>query len=615
VEQELQRLPSLSTSTPAGGDEDHPISSTVILPVVSDILGRRLLRPHLALFLASLVERLSDPVASSARGASAVLAGLLVSRGPELYSHAEELTAKLLWQLAAMAEDGCGETRVRALTSMRTLAALDVQRVCDVLLALPVAGPAQPRGLDETLASVWRVTTQEAVLASEVLLHLVGALRTPQIFVESYNVAAKRLQRVARHKPVAAVVGLDSMFRMKEMESVCQGEFASVFVPLLAALCSYVGIMTSEAPETAAKESNRKAGGSVPKVLRAADSPTSGSRNRSSVSFIPFDAAKSALSAFLRSKGCYSVARTAENQFPVDLNQKNDLHGLSLAVCQLYDGIIHDGPQFLSQLAASLESLLLEGYFGRRLTSVAFSVQLLRSEAPGVELALRRGAVANLLSSLQHERELMDGARREVQADAADASSASQRSPRSPSRIDSDGEDAERAAVERRRTECNVLRRLSLKGLARLRDDPGGGAAGLLPSVLSAFLDILSDDPGGVSLAALTGLADLFAADVIGGEDARRVVGEVATRARPFFDSGANAEETAAAIRCLANMAPYAVGEARSVYCEHANGALVSLLLHADGDEDCVRHEARQAVVKLFQVFDICLFSFAFMGD
>jgi len=98
----------------------------------------------------------------------------------------------------------------------------------------------------------------------------------------------------------------------------------------------------------------------------------------------------------------------------------------------------------------------------------------------------------------------------------------------------------------------------------------------------------------------------------------------VASRARPFFDSGGGAEETAAAISCFASLAAYAIGEeSRSVYCEHANGALVSLLIHADdGLEDgavttsasatanandasttAVCQAARQALSKIFSVF------------
>jgi len=512
VEQELKGLHQLSTATPVHDDNDEPIPAVAVLNAVSDLLSRRLLRTHLVTFLASLINCLSDPVAASARGASAVLAAMLASRGRELYGHVAELTEKLLWQLVAMADEGgCGETRVRALTGMRTLAALDVEHTCEVLLMLPVVASAQTSGLEETLTGVWRVMTQETKLASDVLIHLLSVLRVPQLYTETYSVAGKRVVRVARHAPVAAVHALDAMFHMKEMEHVCQGEFSSVFVPFLSALCSYLGIQASEELSSVKGHYSKVATSSSSQSTR--DYRAADSQSLSSMS--PFGASKSALSTFLRSKGCYSVARTVENQFSLAMSDQQDLTALSSAVCQLYDGVIHDGPQFLPCLATSLEPLLStsEGCFGRRLTAVAFSVQLLRTEAPWVELSLRRSAVTNLLASLQREREIIEkGSGRQCEEDAC---------------TNSDSEEAQRTLQDARRTQANVLRRLALSGLASLQEDPGGGGDFLMPSVLSAFLGVLGDDPGGVSLAALTGLKQLLSADVVSHEDARRVLSEV----------------------------------------------------------------------------------------
>ncbi len=212
--------------------------------------------------------------------------------------------------------------------------------------------------------------------------------------------------RVARHAPVSACVALDSMLRMKEMESVCEeeGDFASHFVPLVSAACAWAGLGCSEAVKAPHFwQRDRTAGVEEPELL---DDSAAVADERSPALLGPLGAARSALAALLECRGCPTVARAAEIAFSGG-DVIDDLPDLCRAVSAVYEAIIRDAPQFLSRLLVRLQPQLTSALFGRRLAAVAFSAQLLDSSSDqgGVEATLKQKALANLLFSIRQEKE------------------------------------------------------------------------------------------------------------------------------------------------------------------------------------------------------------------
>ncbi len=522
-----------------------------------------------------------------------------------------ELAEKLLRKLMVL--EGCDETRVRALSSMRHLADLSHRDVCRRLLSLPICSPLP--GQEEALSSIWRVMAQERGLAARVLEHLVDTIEQSDLYAEDSvhfeaSASTTLVVRVARHGPVAASVAAEAMMRMREMEPVCEEvEFAYVFAPLMSAACCFAaGVQSSEAVEATEWEKRVRGEGDL-----VVDLDESLMAHEGSPALMgPLGAARAALSAYLECKGCPSVARAADAAFALDLNGSWDvskleyrLNELCRAACRVYEGVIQDAPQFLTRLASQLEPLLGHRLMGRRLAAAAFFAQVLSCEvAGGVEPSLKRSSLSCLLSLLRRERGVYDYSQTGRSDEEEEEGGQSKAGGGYMS--EETKEQTMKARAEVRRQESIALRILCLQGISAVRlglqEELGGGTENNAASVLSAFLSEIGEDfRSGLNLSALGGLKRLLSCEDLDAGDVRPVFSEIAGKVRPFFDSGGGAAECAAAIQCFSLLPQFAAGSSSSSYAfsEHAHGAMVSLLVHCSDEETPVRRASREGMARI----------------
>ncbi len=441
-EEEYKRLTTLSVISPTG--DDQPVPAAEVSGVVIGLLSKKIQRRHLLPLMTGLIESMVEKIPTSARGTSVVLSSLLQTRGRELLEHVVELEEKLLRKLMVL--DGCGETRVRGLTSMRTLASLAHREVCHSLLALPVHSPLL--GQEEAVASTWRVMTQEKDLSiryrtkvtkvflttlllksnfcdffspPRVLHCLTEVIDNSDLIVESFTPKGVRCDRLASHPAVAAASALDCMLRMREMEAACgESDFAAVFVPLISAACAWARVEESEPAEPprwlkeAGAEAETKAGEDGEPLLLLPLDESAAVTGDDQLLLGPLGSARSALSAYLECKGCPSVARSVEAAFGTTWPGAGagDLGHVCRAARRVYQAVIQDGPQFLSGLSSQLQPRLSHGLFGRRLASVAFYAEVLDSDLGGVEATLKQRALSNLLFAMRREKDEEDNQRR-----------------------------------------------------------------------------------------------------------------------------------------------------------------------------------------------------------
>ena len=83
--------------------------------------------------------------------------------------------------------------------------------------------------------------TQCKPLAEFLLKHLLKKIDRSCLISEITDRNTCKTFNEVNHEPLAAIVALSLCFGTKEMESVVESEFASVFVPLLMAMASYCG--------------------------------------------------------------------------------------------------------------------------------------------------------------------------------------------------------------------------------------------------------------------------------------------------------------------------------------------------------------------------------------
>ncbi len=583
ADEATRSLTALLILSPTHSEKDErPISSATVGRAVADVLHKRIQHTQLLPLLESLVDSVLDVIPRSARGASAVLATLVEKRGNEVYAHAADLTKKLLYQLAQL--DGCDETRVRVLSCVRGLASFNRREVTAFLLSRPFVEITEDDS--EALTSVWRVLTHEPAVATEVMHQLVQAA-SKDIFEERVDRRSDKLVRCAILEPLSAVTALKTMLEMKEMDIVCEDEFAAVFVPLLSALNSYAGVQHPKAQEKKKHARGQKSSTSI--FNRGSDQDAADAADKSHVigSDSPFTVAKGALKAFLKTKGCPGPAAMVENS--IDENADDLARSLSSFNTSLFEGLMRDFPEFLSKLAPALQPLLDSQVAGRRRVAICFFSQILCTEAPGISLSMRQAALTNLLSSLRWEREVLE--ERKAKVDAED--------------------DVRGVMSEQWHKESDEMRVLCLRGISYFRaqqheyiNSDSDSAASPAAMVLSALLEAVGQDfKSDVNRAALCGLTAVLQADRgLAGCEVHRVLSDMASRVRPFFDGGSPAE-AAAAIRCFCALAAFAdVPDGsddcsyRDVYADHLDGALVSLLLHASDENKDVRTACRDGL-------------------
>ncbi len=604
VEEALAKLKALSVMSPDHLDNE-PVwrSSSLVSKTMSEILRERVSHAQLLPLLHSVADAILDEISSSARGASMVLCSLVEARGSELYPHVADLVSDRIHSKLAVLDDS--ETRVRTLTCARVLASFNPRETASKLLT------EHPLPLDEAAESIWRVLTQEPPLAEEVMRYLLELISSPTLAFYSSSERreglSNRPSRVAKHLPLAAIVALGTMFDMKEMEAICDGEFDSVVVPLLTAMGAYMGITEVE---------SKRRRGSVMAVPQPPPAKTKTAEEGLSLGFTeerrndPFFRAKSTLHAFLNCKRCTSVAAVLEhNDKDLSTSVRVNTFATELAA-PLIQTVIQDFPQLLPKLVTGFQPYLTAGQhggdidseqdgggassgeLGNRLAAIALNAELAQAETLSVESSLIEKGIDNVLAALKWK---------ETQPPCDEDTPASN---------DADGGGGggggEGAASSGADSELVDAKVLCIKSLAafKLRQDANEREVKNYGSIiLYAFLEVVGgeDLTSDLNFNALVGLHRLLEGGHLSEPDVQRVLTEIAGKVRPFFDCGKE-RDSEAAIECFCQLSAFASGSYRAVYADHVNQSLVSLILHTNDNVVGTCHASKAGLAKIMKV-------------
>ena len=432
--------------------------------------------------------------------------------------------------------------------------------------------------LDDSLESIWTELAQDSSLALKVMKHLLemissgsGSAQNPCVQDGRERLTNRPLLK-AKHNPLAAIVALKNMFSVREMESVFDGEFAAVFVPLLASMASYIGVKESEPiqpgmarrPSLADQMQNGERSGGDGHSIKKTTSP--------------FMNTKAALESFLNCKGCSSIALIVE-QYNCDLgfsDNPEDVDSFSQLIFEVVESLIQDFPQFLSKLMAALQGMLGSHLIGHRLIALAFNAQLVQSRTAR-DTSLIESAMDNLLSMINGENPGVENNDEEHPED---------------------GDVIDEQLVNEIHLKIICLNSLaSFNHIDRCNDRNFGA------SILSAFLAVIGEDfKTNINHIALKGLCNVLdSSSPIQSEDVHRVMSEIANKIRPFLDCGKH-RDSAEAMRCFAQLSNYAVDSYKEVYTEHIHLVLISLLLHANDDLKELSEASRTSLLKILPI-------------
>eukprot|EP00094_Tigriopus_californicus_P000040 TCALIF_00040-PA protein Name:"Similar to CDC45 Cell division control protein 45 homolog (Homo sapiens)" AED:0.07 eAED:0.08 QI:0/0.16/0/0.85/1/1/7/0/2542 len=568
IESMLTKLKALCVLSPMA--EREPLNGEVVSRPLSQVLCERIQHSHLLPLIHSLVESLTDDSPNSALGTSIILGRLIESRGNELYEQAPDLVQEIQSKLKL--HEGCAETRIRMLTSIRLLAALNSRCVVERLL---INGPLP---IDDSLDSIWKVLSHDSSLAQSALKQLLQQINSKVDIYSEQKIdhLSSRPVRCAHHLPLASISALNSLFQMKEMELLCESEFPVIFVSLISTLSCYVGVQSVEKPNASSSTTSSLRSSTHSKSMKTSSSPSGllVSQEQAKLERIdPFEKAKSALQAFLECKGHESAVMIVQNfyqRYHTNFNQGGDI--FSDLVFDLVQNIIQDYPQHLPKLMLEFQPLLTLPSVGRRTVAVAFSCQLLKTDTV-VDWTLYDAAVENLLAGLK-------------------------------SSLEPNHEDE---AMRQHYFDSQVrIKILCLQGISHFRlskreEVESGSKFG--PLLLTSFMDVIGDDfKSDLNQHALNGLSKLLEANALSVEEVQTVLSELANKVRPFFDCGNHADSTAA-IRCFCLLASYAADEYKDIYLDQVQSVLVSLLLHVNDDVEQIQIVSKEGLLAILEVF------------
>jgi hypothetical protein len=568
VEEALSKLKSLSAMSPSNGNE--PVASSLVSRTASEILRERVTHAQLLPLLHSLIDALLDEILCSARGASMVLCSVVEARGSEMYTHVADLVADKIHAKLVVLDDS--ETRVRTLTCAKILASFNPRDTANTMLnqhRLP---------LDEAAESIWKVITQEVSLADKVMRYLLEMISTPSASLytsdEKEHLSQRRI-RLAKHAPLAAIIALGTMCEMKEMEAICDGEFDTVFVPLLTAMGAYMGIRAVQPVSRPRRESIRPSSSPEKNKLmqRSKTDLETVTRNRT-----PFASARATLRAFLNCKGCRSVAAIVEDGFArgdgLGGGQVQVYAFADELVAPLVQSVILDFPQLLPKLLAGFQPYLGEGAVAsNRLAAVAFSAQLAQTDSATIDAPLVEKAIENLLTSLRWNKDIVENVT-------------------SGNEVEGDEE-----------VNVKVLCLRSLAAYKLRQNDDQREVKNYGSIILDAFLEVVGgeDLKSDLNHTALVGLSALFEGGHLYEADVHRVITEVSNKVRPFFDCGQD-RDRAAAIKCFCQLSDFATSEYKAVFADRVHSALVSLVLHANNGVAETNKVSREGLAKVLGV-------------
>ena len=558
IEPITAKLVALMGMSPNNNDE--PLNMAQVARTVSELLSTQMQHEQLYPLVTSAIEGLCDGVLCSARGTSLVICKLLEKRANELHSHTADLVSRFYDILLDIGE--MEETRIRILSSIRTICSHSPRQAVQYLLSHPVA-----TARDAVLASIWQVLAQDKTLAQEVLRQLLQEIETESLYQEEVDRVSDRLLRKAIQTPLCSIVALGNMFDTKEMELAMEGEFASVVVPLLATGFCYVGVKTLEPVKGSAKSDsniNRDAKG---------DQTWTEISNAS-----PFEIVMSSLSAFLTCQGVSSVAKVVM-AFP-NLGEDGNDDLAEKHLFEAYQTIILDFPQLLPKLASGFQPLLSSRLHGRRLTAAAFYVQLLRTDTP-MDKWLKNGAISHLLTTLENHK-----------------------GGNQLDRVDNE------AIMSKKKEENDAITMICLHGLSHFRKVPSNllieeeDAYNFGAAILVAFSNVIGEDfKSKVNVFACQGLTKLLKSKSLREDDIHHVLSTISIKIRPFFDCGST-EEGEAAIVCFAELSNFATESYKDVYIDNVHSVMVSLLLHTNNDDQGVAKSSREAMAKILKVLE-----------
>ncbi|GFN92402.1 maestro heat-like repeat family member 1 [Plakobranchus ocellatus] len=500
--------------------------SNVLFGVVNDlskVISKKLPAGDLVPLLETLQQGLLDSQTHSSSGACVVLNGIMKMRGADIRPQVETF---LLGLYEKLCEITCEQTKTGTLRTIRTMATHHLIPTLNSLLTYSVP-------YEENAVEIWRIIAQDNQLVTQTLEYFLELLSKSLPYEEKPDPRDKeKMVKAATTVPLAVTFALTEIFKVDETAETVTRMFPRLFAALIVRVGSSLG----------AKE---------PRSKKEQEEPTKPEKKKKNVvpkdtskKVVPIEAALTCLKTFLEHVKMTDMLAQLEE--PDAWSLMEDEVEFPEAITLLARALINEEKEtHISDIVASLTSVLSSLYETQRITVAAFFAELINQKCAG-DMELVQLIMNSLLGRLVDD--------------------------------------------------SHIVRMLCVRGLGNIASVSKEQVQAYATTILSAMMAGMDDkeDPEDyITIEAMSGLSRVLGE--IQEEHIRAILINVSLKIRPCFEKDKPAVR-AQSFRLFGNLSRFGDGPSKAPFLEQIHSNFISLLLHLNDKEDEVRQACKHAL-------------------
>ncbi|RUS75918.1 hypothetical protein EGW08_016306 [Elysia chlorotica] len=500
---------------------------TVLFSVVNDlskVVSKKLPAADLVPLLETLQQGLLDSQTHSSSGACVVLNGIMKLRGAEVRPQVESFLQNLYEKLC---EITCEQTKTGTLRTIRTMATHHLIPTLTSLLTYPVP-------YEENVVEIWKIITQDKNLASQTLDYFLELLSKSLPYEEKPDPRDKeKMIKAATTVPLAVTFALTEIFKVEETAEIVDGMFPRLFAALMVRVGSSLGAKEPRSKKAEQEETvkpDKKKKNVVPK--------------ETSKKVVPIEAALTCLKAFLQhTKRTDMLTQLEESDAWILMADEVEFpEAITLLARSLVN---EEQDSHISDVVASLTSVLSSLYETQRITVAAFFAELINQKGAG-DMDLVQLIMNSLLGRLVDD--------------------------------------------------SHIVRMLCVRGLGNIASVGKEQVQSYATTILSAMMAGMDDkeDPEDyITIEAMSGLSRVLGE--IQEEHIRAILINISLKIRPCFEKD-KAAVRAQSFKLFGNLSRFGDGPSKAPFLEQIHSNFISLLLHLNDKEEEVRQACKHAL-------------------
>ncbi|GFS16071.1 maestro heat-like repeat family member 1 [Elysia marginata] len=520
VDQMIDALPTLK-------DRLKKNDPTVLFSVVNDlskVVSKKLPAGDLVPLIETLQQGLLDSQSHSSSGACVVLNGIMKTRGADVRPQVEIFLQSLYEKLC---EITCEQTKTGTLRTIRTMATHHLIPTLASLLTYPVP-------FETNVIEIWKIIAQDSNLATQTLEYFLELLSKSLPYEEKPDPRDKeKMLKAATTVPLAVTFALTEIFKVEETTDIVIRMFPRLFAALMVRVGSSLGTK-----EPRSKKSEQ-------------EEPVKPDKKKKNVApketvkkVVPIEAALACLKTFLQHTKMTDMLTQLDESEAWSLME--DETEFPEAITLLARALINEEQDtHISDIVASLTSVLSSLYETQRITVAAFFAELINQKGAG-DMDLVQLIMNSLLGRLVDD--------------------------------------------------SHIVRMLCVRGLGNIASVGKEQVQSYATTILSAMMAGMDDkeDPEDyITIEAMSGLSRVLGE--IQEEHIRAILINISLKIRPCFEKD-KAAVRAQSFKLFGNLSRFGDGPSKAPFLEQIHSNFISLLLHLNDKDEEVRQACKHAL-------------------